>query len=63
MDIQDLLNDTGDVQDNLTLLTPSVLALEKLLKITSNEIHLGLLHSKIKCSASVPLDLTFKPIP
>jgi hypothetical protein len=63
MDIQDLLNDTGDVWDDLTLPTPPVPALEKLLKIVSDEIHLGLLHLEIKCSASVPLDLTFKSIP
>jgi hypothetical protein len=63
MDIQDLLNDTGDVRDDLTLPTPPVPAPEKLLKIVSDEIHLGLLHSEIKCSASVPLDPTFKSIP
>ena len=63
MDIQDLLNDTGDVRDDLNPPIPPVPAPEKLPKITSGEIHLGLLHSEIKCSASVPFNPTFKSIP
>jgi len=63
MDVQDLLNDTGSVWDDLNLPTPPVPAPEKLLKTTSDEIHLGLLHSEIKYNASVPFDLTFKSIP
>jgi hypothetical protein len=63
MDIQDLLNDTGDVWDALDLLTQTVRGPEKLLKLTRNEIHLGLLHSSIKCSANVPTSLAFEPIP
>jgi hypothetical protein len=63
METQDLLNDTGDVQDELGLLTQTVPGPEKLLKLTSDEIHLGLLHSSIKCSANVPTSPAFESIP
>jgi hypothetical protein len=63
MDIQDLLNDTGGVRDDLNPPTSPVLAPEKMLKTTSDEIHLGLLYLEIKYSASVRFDLTFKSIP
>jgi hypothetical protein len=63
MDVQDLLNDAGDVRTNLK---PPALIVHRpanLLKITSNEIHLGLLHSEIKSSADVPTNPISKSIP
>jgi hypothetical protein len=63
MDTQDLLNDTGNVQDELGLLTQTVPGPEKLLKLTSDEIHLGLLHLSIKCSANVLTSPAFESIP
>jgi hypothetical protein len=63
MDIQDLLDDTGDVRDDLSPPTQTVPGPEKLLKLTSDEIHLGLLHSSIKCSADVPTSPAFESIP
>ena len=62
MDIQDLLDDTSDVQDDLNPPTQTVPSPEKLLKLTSNEIHLSLLHSSIKYSANVPTSPAFESI-
>ena len=62
MDIQDLLDNTGDVREDPNPLTQTVPSLEKLLKLTSDEIHLGLLYSSIKYSANVP-SLAFESIP
>jgi hypothetical protein len=63
MDVQDLLNDAGDVRTNLNPPALIVPGPANLLKITSNEIHLGLLHSEIKSSADVPTNPIFKSIP
>jgi hypothetical protein len=57
------LNDAGDVRTSLNSPAPIVPGLANLLKITSDEIHLGLLHSEIKSSADVPTNLTFESIP
>jgi hypothetical protein len=62
MDIQNLLNDDSDVWDDLNLPTPLVPTLEKLLKLTHDEIHLSLLHMLIKYNANV-LSLAFEAIP
>jgi len=64
MDIQDLLNDAGDVRDDvLNLPAPIVPGPANLLKITNDEIHLGLLHSEIKSSAEVPSNPNYNAIP
>jgi len=57
---ENLLNDAGDVKENvLNPPQPVVSGPANLLKITSDEIHLGLLHSKIKCNANVPINPRF----
>ena len=63
MDVQDLLNNAGDICADLNPLALIVLKLVNLLKITSDEIHLGLLHSEIKNSADVPTNPIFESIP
>lgn len=64
MVIQELLNEAGDVCDDV-LNQPALRAsgLANLLKITSNETHLGLLHSEIKGSAEVPFNSSYNVIP
>jgi len=62
MEVQNLLNDAGDIDYDI-INPPLVPGPANLLKLTSDEIHLGLLHSKIKCSAIVPLDPKFKAMP
>jgi hypothetical protein len=62
MEVQDLLNDAGDIDDDL-LDQPQVLGPANLLKLTSDEIQLGLLHSEIKCSAIVPINPRFNALP
>jgi hypothetical protein len=63
MDVQDLLNDAGDIRADLNPPAPIVPGHVNLLKITSDEIHLGLLHSEIKNSADVPTNPIFESIP
>ena len=63
MDVQDLLNNAGDVRTDLNPLAPIVPGPANLLKITSDEIHLGLLHSEIKNSADVLTNPIFESIP
>jgi hypothetical protein len=63
MDIQELLNDAGDICDDvLNRPAPIVPGPANLLKITSDEIHLGLLHSEIKSSAEVPFNPSYNAI-
>jgi hypothetical protein len=63
MEVQNLLNDAGDIDDDIVNPPPPVPGPAHLLKLTNDEIHLGLLHSDIKFSANVPLDPKFKAIP
>jgi hypothetical protein len=64
MDIQELLNDDGDICEYvLNPPAPIVPGPANLLKITGNEIHLGLLHSEIKSSAEVPSNPSYNAIP
>jgi hypothetical protein len=64
MDIQELLNDAGDICDDvLNRPAPIVTGPANLLKITSNEIHLRLLYSEIKSSAKVPSNPSYNAIP
>jgi hypothetical protein len=56
-----LLNDASDIDDDVINLA-LVLGLANLLKLTSNEIHLGLLHTNIKLSARIPLNPRFKAV-
>ena len=53
MEVQRLLNGAGDINDGVFDQAP-VPGPANLLKLTSNEIHLGLLHTDIKFSAIVP---------
>jgi hypothetical protein len=53
MDVQSLLNEEGDINDDI-FNEPPVPGPANLLKLTSDEIHLGLLHTAIKYSAVVP---------
>jgi len=62
MEVQGLLTDAGDINDDVFYL-PSVLGPTNLLKLTSDEIHLGLLHTDIKCSAILPTNPRFKALP
>jgi hypothetical protein len=62
MEVQRLLNDAGDIDDDVINQTP-VPGPANLLKLTSDEIHLGLLHMNIKLSAMVPLNPRFKALP
>jgi hypothetical protein len=59
MELQDLLNDAGDI-NNEVLHPTLVLGPANLLKLTADEIHLGLQHTNIKSSAIVP---QFKALP
>ena len=61
MEVRLLLNEDGDINDDLfhELL---VLGPANLLKLTSNEIHLGLLHTDIKFNAVVPFNSCFKAL-
>jgi hypothetical protein len=59
--IDDLLDDTGDVQkDIINPPPPIVLGPANPAKVTNDEIRLGLLHTKIKSSAIVPLNPRFQ---
>jgi hypothetical protein len=60
MEVQRLLNDAGNI-NNGVIDQKQVPGLANLLKLTSNEIHLGLLHTDIKFSAMVP-NLVFKAL-
>jgi hypothetical protein len=53
MELQDLLNDAGDINDDVLHPTP-VSGPANLLKLTADEIHLRLLHTSIKSSAILP---------
>ena len=61
MEIQDLLNDDGDINDDVLHPAP-VLGPTNLLKLTADEIHLGLLHTDIKSSAIVPTNPRFNAL-
>jgi hypothetical protein len=61
MKLQDLLNDAGDIDDDVLHPTP-VLEPANLLKLTANEIYLGLLHTDIKSSAMVPINPRFNAL-
>jgi hypothetical protein len=63
MDVQDLLNDASDVRTGLNPPALIVPGPANLLKITSDKIHLGLLHLEIKSSADVPTNPIFESIP
>jgi hypothetical protein len=60
MEVQRLLNDAGDIDDDVFDQTP-VPGPAKLLKLTSDKIHLGLVHTDFKFSAIVP-NLVFKAL-
>jgi hypothetical protein len=62
MDVQSLLNEDGDINDDV-FNEPPVPGPANLLKLTSDEIHLGLLHTDIKYSAVVPFNPRFKALP
>jgi hypothetical protein len=47
MELRSLLNDAGDINDDELIELP-VLGPANLLKLTSNEIYLGLLHTNVK---------------
>jgi hypothetical protein len=50
MEIRDLLNNVGDINNDV-LSPPLVPGPANLLKLTANEIYLGLLHTEIKSRA------------
>jgi hypothetical protein len=59
--IDDLLDDTGDVQEDILNPPPPIVSgPANPAKITNDEIDLSLLHTDIKCSAIVPLNPKFK---
>jgi hypothetical protein len=62
MEVQDLLNEDGDIDDDVCRPAP-VPGPGNLLKLTSDEIYLGLLHTNIKSSATVPINPRFKALP
>jgi len=62
MGLQDLLNDAGDIDDDV-FNPPAVPGPANLLKLTSDEIYLGPLHTDIKSSAIVPINPRFKALP
>jgi hypothetical protein len=62
MDAQLLLNDDGDIQDDV-INEPPVLGPKNPLNFTSDECRLALLHSKIKHSANVPINPSFEALP
>jgi hypothetical protein len=61
MDAQLLLNDDGDIQDDVINERP-VPGPKNPLNFTSDECRLALLHSKIKRSANVLINLSFKAL-
>ena len=65
MEIRSLLNDAGDIEDDDVLNPPPpiVPGLAHLLKLTNDEIYLGLLHSEIKYSANVLIHPWFEALP
>jgi hypothetical protein len=61
MEVQRLLNDVGDIDDDA--INPALVpGPANLLQLTSDEIHLGLLHTNIKLSAIIPLNPRFKAL-
>jgi hypothetical protein len=56
------LNDAGDIDDDVVD-PPLVSGPANLLKLTSDEIHLGLLHTNIKLRAIVLVNPQFKALP
>ena len=64
MDTQDdLLDDAGDIALQTPLPIVPKLANLTQTKVSNDEVYLGLLHSKIKCSANVLIDPRFKAMP
>lgn len=61
MEVWLLLNEDGDINDDL-FHEPPVPGPANLLKLTSDEIHLGLLHTDIKFNAVVPFNPCFKAL-
>jgi Transposase IS4 len=62
MELRDLLNDAGDIDDDV--LSPSpVPGLANLLKLMADEIYLGLLHTEINARTIVPANPQFKALP
>jgi len=59
MEVRLLLNEDGDINDDL-FHEPGP---ANLLKLTSDEIHLGLLHTDIKFNVVVPFNPCFKALP
>jgi hypothetical protein len=62
MEVQRLLNNAGNIDDDVINPVP-VPGPANLRKLTSDEIHLGLLHTNIKLSAIIPLNPSFKALP
>jgi hypothetical protein len=62
IEVQCFLNDAGDIDDDAINPAP-VPGPANLLQLTSDEIHLGLLHTNIKLSTIVPLNPRFKALP
>jgi hypothetical protein len=62
MEVWLLLNEVGDINDDL-FHEPPVPGPANLLELTSDEIHLGLLHTDIKYSAVMPSNPRFKALP
>ncbi len=64
MDTQDdLLNDAGDVAVQSPPLTAPKPANLTQTKVSNDEVYLGLLHTEIKCRATVPIDPCFEAMP
>jgi len=61
MDAQLLLNDDGDIQDDV-INEPPVPGPKNPLNFASDRCRLALLHSKIKHSANVPINLRFEAL-
>jgi hypothetical protein len=62
MEVRLLIKEDGDINDDL-FHEPPVPGPASLLKLTSDEIHLRLLHTEIKYSAVVPSDPCYKALP
>jgi len=60
--VQSLLNEDGDINHDL-FNEPTVKRPANLLKLTTNEIHLSLLHADVKYSAVIPLNPRFQALP
>jgi hypothetical protein len=61
IELRSLLNDAGDINDDELIELP-VLGPANLLKLTFDEIYLGLLHTNVKYSAILPQP-QFKALP